>query len=57
MTTAITVRPYFHPTSEGMQLLHWEVTTSTAERDCIQFHPTKKSADALAQEIKKGAAA
>ena len=57
MTTAITVRPYYHPTSEGMQLQHWEVVTSTATRDCIQFRPTKKAAYALAEELQKGAAA
>lgn len=57
MTTAITVRPYYHPTSEGMQLQHWEVVTSTATHDCIQFRPTQKAADALAQELQKGAAA
>ncbi|WP_287917185.1 hypothetical protein [Comamonas sp.] len=57
MTTHITVRPYFHPTSEGMQLLHWEVITSTAERDCIQFRPTQIAANALAEQLQNGAAA
>ena len=57
MNTAITVRPYYLPTCEGMQLQHWEVVTSTATHDCIQFRATKKAADALAQQLQKGAAA
>lgn len=57
MIPAVTVRPYFHPTSEGMQLQHWEVVTSTAERDYIEFMPTQKAANALAEKIKNGATA
>ena len=51
------VRPYFHPTCEGMQLQHWEVVTSTPERDVIEIHTTPKAAQKRAAAINAGAAA
>lgn len=55
MTAA--VRPYYHPTSEGLQLLHWEVVISTPDRDVIEIYPTPKAAQKRAALINVGGAA
>lgn len=52
MTAA--VRPYYHPTSEGLQLQHWEVVISTPERDVIEIVKTRPAAEKRAAKINGG---